>query len=205
MEIYAFGSVVRGEIDFFSDIDLLLLKEVDEELIDCDTENYSIYTFGRISELWNEGNPFAWHLYIESKCIFSPNKIPLIHSLGKPNPYKNCANDLTKFHQLFLDSKESISNSSYSLDFDLSMIFLSIRNFASCFALGINKYEFSRDSALRIGNYSINIKREIYNDLKQARLLSTRAIGNYISQEGLNNIIDELPKIEEWFNNLLII
>lgn len=205
MEIYAFGSVVRGEIDNFSDIDLLILKDINEKLVDIDREKYSIYTVQRLSELWKEGNPFAWHLFIESKCVFTPNRVPFIQSLGKPNSYKNCTNDLLKFYKLFIDSKNSISANHYSLDFDLSMIFLSIRNFASCFALGIiNKHEFSRDSALRIGEYSIKINQEVYNSLKQARLLATRAVGEYISEENLDELTNEFPEIEKWFNNLLI-
>ncbi|HFK5599129.1 TPA: nucleotidyltransferase domain-containing protein, partial [Elizabethkingia anophelis] len=62
MEIYAFGSVVRGDIDKFSDIDLLILKDINEELPEINKEQFSIYTYQRISELWKEGNPFSWHL-----------------------------------------------------------------------------------------------------------------------------------------------
>lgn len=206
MEIYAFGSVVRGEIDKSSDIDLLILKSAEESLPDIDKEQFSIYSYERISELWKEGNPFSWHLFIESKCIYTLGKIPFISSLGAPNEYMELLNDLNKFYQLFIDSKKSIIENRYSIDFDFSMIFLAIRNFASCFSLGyLNKYEFSRDSALKIGEYSIPISDTAYNRLKQSRLLATRGIGEIISEKEVIMVINEFSEIENWFNKLLII
>lgn len=206
MEIYAFGSVVRGEIDKFSDIDLLILKDIGEDMSEIDKEQYSIYTYQRISELWLEGNPFAWHLFIEGKCIFTNNKIPFLDSLNKPSNYKNLKDDLNKFFELFITSKNSILDEKYSIDFDLSMIFLAIRNFASCFSLGyLKNYEFSRNSALRLDKYSIEINNQVYDRLKKSRLLSTRGLGDKISQNELILIINEFPKIEKWFNQLLIL
>lgn len=204
MEIYAFGSIIRGEVDQFSDIDLLILKDKEEILKDINKEQFSIYTFDRILEIWNEGNPFSWHLFIESKCLFSNSEIPFLKSLGEPHKYNNVKNDLNKFYNLFQSSKISILNENYSIDFDLSMIFLSIRNFASCFALGyLNKFEFSRNSAIKIAPFSIDINYFVYNKLMDARILSTRGIGNSITKDDLNIIINEFPKIEIWFENLL--
>ena len=51
--IYIFGSVIRGEIDQYSDIDLLLIT--DESISNIDTNKYSVYTPNRIKELYIEG------------------------------------------------------------------------------------------------------------------------------------------------------
>lgn len=204
MEIYVFGSITRGEIDNFSDVDLLILKDIGEEISNINKDDFSIYTYKRLLELWDEGNPFAWHLFLESKCVFSPNKTPFIQTLPKPNEYVNSKNDLLKFYQLYKDSRESIITNKHSIDFDLSMIFLAIRNFASCFALGyMNKCVFSRDSAIKIGEYSLNIDNGVYESLKKARLLATRGIGTVTLEVTLNKIMQELPLIENWFNDLL--
>ncbi len=204
MEIYAFGSIVRGEIDFYSDVDLLIIKDLEETIPKINTEQFSIYTYQRISQLWDEGNPFAWHLFVESKCIFSSNCDTFISTLGEPKGYNNLLSDLDKFYQLFEDSKHSIEVNKFSIDFDLSMIFLAIRNFASCFSLGVlNKNEFSRDSALKIGEFSIQINHAVYNRLKESRLLATRGIGNKISDKELEKIIIEFPNINFWFDKLL--
>ncbi|ABQ05334.1 nucleotidyltransferase domain-containing protein [Flavobacterium johnsoniae] len=206
MEIYAFGSITRGDIDKLSDVDLLLLKDIDEKISDIDKEQFSIYSYQRILELWKEGNPFAWHLYSESKCIFCTNSVSYIESLGKPSQYKNLLNDLNKFYKLFNDSKDSIEQNNYSIDFDLSMIFLSIRNFASCFSLGyLGKLEFSRDSAIKINLHPLKINPKTYDRLKQSRLLATRGIGKKISKEELETIQEDFPEIEKWFNRILIL
>jgi hypothetical protein len=204
MEIYAFGSIVRGEIDEFSDVDLLILKDLGEKIPEIDKERFSIYTFQRMDQLWEEGNPFSWHLFSESKCLFSEKSIPFLKSLGKPKPYSNLLNDLNKFHKLFLDSKLSIESNNNSVDFDLSMIFLAIRNFASCFSLGFLRIEeFSRDTALRIDQYSIQIDLTTYNRLKASRILATRGIGTRITEKELKEITIEFSTIEKWFNALL--
>lgn len=204
MEIYAFGSIVRGQLDKYSDIDLLILKSYDEDINYIDKEQYSVYTFNRILEIWKEGNPFAWHLYKESKCIYTRENIPFISSLGEPNLYKNVNNDLQKFYSLFLESKKSIEENKYSKDFDLSMIFLAIRNFASCFALGyLKRFEFSRDTALKLDEYSLFINEHTYNKLRDSRILSTRGIGERITEEEIESIFKELDKVENWFNKLI--
>lgn len=204
MEIYAFGSIVRGEIDEFSDVDLLILKDLGEKIPEIDKERFSIYTYQRMGQLWEEGNPFSWHLFSESKCLFSEKSIPFLKSIGKPKPYSNLINDLNKFHKLFLDSKHSIESNNNSVDFDLSMIFLAIRNFASCFSLGFLKIEeFSRDTALKIGQYSIQINLTTYNRLKASRILATRGIGERITETELKEIANEFASIEKWFNKLL--
>lgn len=205
MELYIFGSFCRGEIDKYSDIDLLVIKGEREDLPQFELEKYSIYNCGRIIKLWNEGNPFAWHLFTESKLIFSNNNESLIQKLGEPAPYKSMENDLNKFHKLFLDSKNSLINNKDSLDFDLSMIFLAIRNFASCFSLGfLNKFNFSRRSAINIGVDSINLSPIIFETLEKSRILSTRGLGQIVGKDELENIINEFEKIENWFDKLLL-
>jgi nucleotidyltransferase-like protein/YCII-related domain-containing protein len=80
MHIYAFGSICRGEILLGSDIDLLALVDGYETRLDPDI--FSLYSYGRVAELWSEGNPFAWHLFLESKLIFTADGSDFLNSLG---------------------------------------------------------------------------------------------------------------------------
>lgn len=66
MHIYAFGSICRGDVSPASDVDLLAIVDGYDERFSLD--DYSIYSYDRIWEIWNEGNPFAWHLALESKA-----------------------------------------------------------------------------------------------------------------------------------------
>ena len=63
--------------------------------------------------MYAEGNPFAWHLYYESKLVYTSDHDFLL-SLGKPSDYANCKSDLLKFKILFEDSKASIKENNFS-------------------------------------------------------------------------------------------
>ena len=181
MHIYAFGSVCRGEISQDSDVDLLVIGGGDASQYDPDT--YSIYSYERIQELWLEGNPFAWHLFLESRLLFSSDRQDFLHSLGSPRAYKHCARDWERFLALFRDAYSSLACGGSKV-FDLSTIFLSIRNIATCFSLGVtNRPDFSRSSALRLGLNSVSLPLDSYQVLERARVLCTRGRGRKITDE----------------------
>lgn len=199
--IYVFGSVVRGEIDEYSDIDLLLVT--DEIIKNIDSNKYSIYTPHRIKEMYDEGNPFAWHLFMESKIIYTDD-IDYLKSLGRPNVYKNCYKDLIKFKNLFHESLHSINEDNFSLIFDLAMIFLSIRNFATCYSL--DQYEkpiFSRNSFEKLQDYPLILDKRVKDILMMSRISSTRGINYYLSKNELILFMNEVENIKKWFNEII--
>jgi len=202
MYIYAFGSVCRGEVDKYSDIDLLAIIEKNEKNESTfDAQKYSIYKEERIIELWNEGNPFAWHLFLESKLIYSDNKNDLLKKIGKPNEYLNVTKDLDKFYSLYKDSLRSLNETKSSYIFDLSMIFLAIRNFASCYSLGyLNDYQFSRKTAINLKNNKLKISNESFSILERARVLSTRGVGKLITDDEMKIVMSEIEIITSWFD-----
>lgn len=201
MEIYAFGSICRGEVVTSSDVDLLAIVEGHDSRFD--SSDYSIYSYDRIKEIWNEGNPFSWHLYLESKPIFLSNDLDFLRSLGKPNPYLNGKNDCLKFKSIFDEARLSLEQNSSSQTLDLSTIFLAIRNFATCFSLAIGKPDFSRNSAKRLGDKSIPIDDEIYSIYERSRILCTRGQGDALKTLEIEKGLQGLDVIENWMNELL--
>ncbi|NNH37184.1 nucleotidyltransferase domain-containing protein [Acinetobacter terrae] len=203
MYIYAFGSICRGEIDFYSDVDLIAISEDQSKLSELDPNKFSIYSEERLKEYWEIGNPFAWHLHKESKLIFSSDGNDLIKVWGKPSNYSNGLNDLIKFQNIFLDSIHQIELTRDSFLFDISTIFLSIRNFATCYSLANGKINFHRNSALKLDNKSIQIDMESYRMLEAARLLATRGVGEFPNEYGLSRIINSFQIIDDWMRLLL--
>ena len=202
MHIYAFGSICRGDISLGSDVDLLVIVEGYDSRIDPDT--FSIYSYKRIQELWQEGNPFAWHLSLESRLLFSSDQLDYLKALGSPEPYKNCVRDCEKFFALFREAYNSVIANSSSKVFDLSTVFLSIRNIATCFSLGITERpDFSRNSALCLGVNSILIPMDSYQILERARILCTRGYGKNITVDEINTASKRLNEVHEWMNNLV--
>ncbi len=202
MHIYAFGSICRGDIDINSDIDLLAITKGFDLRFDPNT--FSIYSYSRISELWKEGNPFAWHLFSEAKLIYSFDGSDFIQTLGNPQKYNNCKKDCNKFYNLFINAFSSITSNSHSKIFELSTIFLAIRNFATCYLLGEkNIKDFSRKSALHINGKSLKISDSTYKILEHARIISTRGLGNIIPKKDVLNAIEEFNIIKKWMEELL--
>ena len=201
MHIYAFGSVCRGEIDSWSDIDLLAVVEDYDDRFDSSI--YSIYSYKRLEGLWKEGNPFAWHLAAEARIIFSSNGKDFLSQLGLPAVYKNCKEDCRKFYNLYCKAIESISYGSSSLVFELSSIFLAIRNFATCFLLGKKQIRnFSRRSALQMDEQSIKIHSDTFKLLERARILSIRGAGVIIKQDELKSSLEDIYSIKTWMTDL---
>ncbi len=202
MHIYAFGSLCRGDIDHGSDIDLLsVIDGIDKRF---DPSIFSVYSYGRLKQLWDEGNPFSWHLASESRLIYSSDNTDFIRSLGNPSEYNNCKNDCLKFYNLFSKAATAIRYGGVSSVFELSTIFLAIRNFATCYSLGMKKHgDFSRHSALRLGDKSLAISQGTYEILKRARLLSIRGSGDFIEKQEVNMVISEIDSITEWMGRLL--
>lgn len=201
MHIYAFGSICRGDISIDSDVDLLALVQGRDARLD--QEKFSIYSYMRIRELWESGNAFAWHLFLESRLIYSADGSDYLRSLGSPSKYSGVSEDCSKFRDIFESSFESVRTGSPSLVFELSTIFLALRNIATCYSLArIDNPTFGRDSARRLGSRSLDIDEGVYYLLMQARLLSTRGAGEGISDINLSVVMPELERCRSWIDEI---
>ena len=202
MHIYAFGSVCRGEVDISSDIDMLaIVNGYDSRFNPSD---YSVYSYERIHDLWEQGNPFAWHLFLESKLIYSEDDVDYLQNIGEPRRYKSRIADCEKFHEIFLSAKESIDSSGLTEIFDLSSVFLAVRNFATCYSLHDDiSPDFSRNSALNLDAHSIPVDASTYSLFERARVLCTRGLGEILSPAEVEKAKMTLGKIDSWMIEIL--
>jgi predicted nucleotidyltransferase len=202
MHIYAFGSLCRGEVGFGSDVDMLAAVEGHDPRFDPDV--FSIYSYKRIHEIWKEGNPFAWHLASEARLIFASDKKNFLRELGLPAEYRKCVEDCRKFASLYAQAIEALKQDDSSKVFELSNIFLAVRNFATCFSLGTsNTPNFSRHSAKNLGERSLNVSEQCYGLLERSRILSTRAVGPVVASGEVDACFDEICEISSWMDKLL--
>ena len=202
MHVYAFGSICRGEIDYGSDIDLLAI--VERFAPELDPAKFSIYSYSRIETLWHDGNPFAWHLATEAKLLFSSTGDDFLKSLDKPNRYSQAARDCQKFQRLFRGALMALETGTKSPVFELSTIFLAVRNFATCYALGQQSVcEFSRSSPLRLGAKSLTMSDNAFSILEDSRILSTRGHGTMIEKDEVASVLKEANAINKWMDKLL--
>jgi hypothetical protein len=200
MHFYAFGSICRGEVDRSSDVDLLAC--ITGPNPDIDTDKFSVYQHDRLHCLWAEGNPFAWHLHLESRLLFSSDGVDFLASLGVPAAYKAGAEDCEKFALLFSESLDQLSKTRVNATFNLSCMFLGIRNVATCYSLWRGHPVFSRKSPLLIDS-PLNVDEGTYRVLTRARVLSTRGIGDALSDEEVKLALGAAPAIQVWMTQLL--
>ncbi|TWC27797.1 hypothetical protein FBY05_101665 [Pseudomonas sp. SJZ083] len=182
-----------------SDVDLLAC--VDGPAGHIDSAKYSIYKYDRLRALWAEGNPFAWHLHLESKLLFSSDGSDFLSDLGKPARYRADFDDCDKFKKLFDRSYFELTNSSNSATFHLSCIFLAIRNFATCHSLSVGNPIFSRQSPLLV-QPRLEITSNVFSILTRARLLSTRGFGENITREEVITATEEVAIVPMWMETL---
>ena len=52
--------------------------------------DYSVYSYERIHDLWEQGNPFAWHLFLESKLVYSQDNVDYLQSISEPSSKLEC-------------------------------------------------------------------------------------------------------------------
>ena len=201
--IYAFGSICRGDVTADSDIDLLALVEGRDPRFDPD--KFSIYSYKRISELWKSGNAFAWHLARESKLIHSDDNQDFLRDLGVPSEYRKGSEDCRRFEDIFQAAFNAVRNGTPNLVFELSTIFLAIRNIATCYSLAnLSEPIFGRDSARRLGDRSVPLSDVVYSCLMRARLLSTRGLGDEIFIRDTPALIGELENCRDWIEKLCL-
>ena len=202
MHIYAFGSICRGEIDSDSDLDILVIGGEDSSRYD--PSMYSVYSYERIEQLWKEGNPFAWHLFLESRPLFTSDGRDFLHSIDQPSTYARYLNDCENFFSLFCEARAALNSGDTNIVFELSTIFLSIRNLATCFSLGVrNRPDFSRSSAIHMGSESVPVSDRVYRVLERARILCTRGRGQQITRDELVATRESLDQVYHWMNGLV--
>jgi Nucleotidyltransferase domain len=202
MHIYAFGSVCRGETDVNSDIDLLALVDAFDPRFD--PAKYSIYSYSKMKKLWEKGSPFAWHLSIESRILYASDGADVLRNYGLPAVYMDYVKDCEKFFSVFLEARSSLMATRNSRVFDLSSLFLSIRNISTCFSLGpLNKPNFSRNIALQIGKPSLPLSLGSYRVLERSRILCTRGVGADISGSETESVLAELGSVEDWMTDIV--
>lgn len=202
MHLYAFGSICRGEIGMASDVDLLTLVDGKDERFDPMV--YSIYSYERMRSMWEQGSPFAWHLWQESKLLHADDGTDWLRGLGAPLPYPDATEHCGRFASMFAGAFKALTGDCPSPVFELSTIFLAMRNFATCYSLAfLANADFSRRSPQRLDEASIGLTDEDFQIFERARLLCTRGFGPALTSEEVARARAVLPTIHAWLVNLL--
>lgn len=174
-EIYIFGSTVRGETYFNSDVDVLAITE-HEGSRDCFPENWSVYSKESIRNMFESGRLFSWHLFLESKCIYKEGDISFVERMGEPKKYSDFEEDFDSLSQLLISSLDEIDKGTNSIIFEFGVVYTALRDIAMISSTKLCDCPcFSRYSPYVIP-VDFPVEKELYDLMVCSRLASTRGI-----------------------------
>lgn len=198
-DIYIFGSVVRGEVEITSDIDILVVPF--DEQRGRFPEEWSVYSTEVLNEYFSCGRLFAWHLFLESKCIYSHNGTPYLETLGKPSPYSTALQDIDELEELLQQSLSEIRSGTNSLIYELGIAYTAIRDIAMSASWALMKRPcFSRNAPFVLP-LPCPISTAAYHGSMLARHISTRGIDHTIDMIKISKELLRAP-VTPWIQSL---
>ncbi len=195
-ELYIFGSAVRGEIDASSDLDVLAVPATG--ITASYPEGWSIYQRSTLKRYFEEGRLFAWHLHLESVCVYKPTKESYIEGLGRPALYKDGVQDFENFNAMYCDAVAAIRAGTSSIIFETGLIYTCLRDLAMAASWHLlHRPDFSRYSPFHLPT-PIPLSRAAYETAIASRHWSNRGCPRtmLLSQEDIKQLCSE--KIREW-------
>lgn len=171
-DIYAFGSVTRGDVSPTSDVDILVLDDAP-----CSShfpQTWSVYSKATVSKYYETGRLFAWHLHLEAVLLHSSAANGFLASLGKPSPYATAAEDIAALRELLSSSIDEIRQGSPSQLYELGLVYTALRDVAMSASWQLlEKPSFSRYAPYDL-TPSCPLPRAAYDVAMRARHASTR-------------------------------
>lgn len=198
-DIYVFGSICRGEATPTSDVDILVIPFADNR------SNYphewSVYTPEVIEEYFHKGRLFAWHLYLEAKCVHCYGDQPFVGSLGPPAPYSAIADDIDDLEALLKESLSELKAGTRNVVYELGIVHTAIRDIAMCASWAILEQPcFSADAPYRLP-IECPLEPSIYRQMMLARHSSTRGVTIDFDPTDAVRSIAEAP-LANWIDSL---
>lgn len=198
-DLYIFGSAARGEVSPSSDIDVLVIP-----LGDTQSEYppaWSVYSPVVIKSYFESGRLFAWHLYLEAKCIHSASPTPYLSVLGPPAPYSTAGEDIDDLELMLRDSLLEIQSRTMNLIYELGIAYTAIRDIAMAASWAIlDRPCFSRDAPFLLP-IRCPISQEAYKGAMLARHSSTRGSDHNINAEDIAEALLAAPLIS-WVRDI---
>ena len=173
-ELYIFGSAARGEVAKNSDVDVLVITDQVEKKSTF-PDSWSVYSKKSIKKLFSQGKLFAWHLYLDAKCIHCSEPTTFLEQLGEPTQYEGLIDDFCSLSELLDDTLNEIKITNSEV-FEIGLIYTALRDIAMVASTVLSDRPcFSRYSPFKIP-LKIPLSQDLYESMIEARLTSTRGL-----------------------------
>lgn len=198
-DIYVFGSTCRGEVTPTSDVDVLVVPFSKNR--SQYPHEWSVYTPEVIKEYFKKGRLFAWHLYLEAKCVHCYGDQPFLSSLGPPAPYSTITDDIDDLEVLLKESLNELKNGTKNVVYELGIAHTAIRDIAMCASWAMLEQPcFSADAPYRLP-VECPLEHSIYRLIMLARHSSTRGVKIDFDPTYTVRAVTETP-LTKWVDSL---
>jgi hypothetical protein len=171
-EIYAFGSVTRGDVSPTSDVDILVVDDIPSSA--RFPRDWSVYSKTTVSKYYETGRLFAWHLHLEAVLLHPAGGGGFLAKLGTPAPYTTASDDIADLRVLLGSSIDEIRRGTPSPVYELGLIYTALRDVAMSASWQLlGKPSFSRYVPYEI-TPPCPLPRRTYETAMMARHASTR-------------------------------
>lgn len=211
---YIFGSVARGQADNLSDLDILAVVKTGGGKVDDDVVtnlvpvemrelklSISWYGEDRIRQMFENGELFAWHLSVETKALYDPERF--LPSLGSPSEYYDSASDVESFIKVFNGIEHQVQSSPHNAAFETGLVYVCVRNIAMAASSALNAGpDFSRYSPFALeGVRHCPITRSEFEIAMAARMASQRGY-EPPPQATANLLFDLVARLGPWLDEV---
>ncbi|PVV10537.1 MAG: hypothetical protein B6D72_12385 [gamma proteobacterium symbiont of Ctena orbiculata] len=187
--IYVYGSGARGDSGQESDTDLLVvLKNGKADDISTRSlgerhglvgasQDWSLYSLGRLQQMYKAGHLFAWHLFKEAR--FLGHGEDFLATLDVPETYGTFHDDVRSLLALLDEAEHELDGSCASITYEAGLVYLCARNIAmSASYYSPEGLSFSPYAPFELGylDNPFPLNKELYQDLRSARLAGTRGV-----------------------------
>jgi hypothetical protein len=183
LNISLFGSKSRGDNDANSDLDILVVvangtgKTAPDAVYSFIQQKFgkapslSWYGLRKIKALFNSGDLFAWHLYLESETLAGKS---LIELAGLTSDYRTALSDIYDLRQIAVSVEGTIKACAVNAVFEMGILYVCARNIAMAASWRLaSRPSFGRYSPFDLPS-PFPIDRKTYEIMLQSRMASQR-------------------------------
>jgi predicted nucleotidyltransferase len=207
--VVLFGSKARGDDDYISDIDvlviiddcseskLILLKKELVKDLNMPINWISVYRRSSIEDMRKYGSYFLWHIKSEGKILYSKTNY-LKSVLDRLPPYSRCEEDLRDYYVICQDIEESIDADDSTVFYEMATLASLARNTCIAIAYKNGTMAFGRSVpvifAQQVFGKNFPFSLEEYNVLYKYRLERIRNNHNY----ECSNMAPSVSEVRSW-------
>lgn len=196
---YVFGSLISGDFDSGSDVDVLVIADSNE--LTCPND-WSLYTKSGIRNLYKKGTLFAWHLYQDAVPV-SPEarECDFLREIGPPSCYDSAHSEIRDLKEIIQSAFQELLDQTPSRIFEIGLIAVAIRDIAMAASVHVNgRFNFSKFAPFELGNFSIDIPNSLYSNMLSCRRATIRGEDFLEFKCPDNELLKVRGKITHWID-----